>query len=148
MSVNIIYKHRHFINLGVGLTWATADIQGRWYFVAPSFCGSHDQYSRKKAREIGIERLLKYQQYTVFAHTMHALEMLNDVVPRNHKSHKWIKEFVLTLLNAKRQTLVSVQRTRQQITTVLENMAHEGTAPKNMYISEKTIEEVEKELPF
>lgn len=142
MSVNIIYKHRHFINLGVGLTWSTQASNGAWYFVAPSFCGPHDQYSRKKAREIGIQRLLKCQSYMVFAHTMHALEMLNDVVPRNHKSHKWIKEFVFTLLNMQGQSLVPIRVAKTPFTDAPK------VTPKNMYVSEKTIEEVEKDLPF
>jgi hypothetical protein len=90
--ITIVYKHRHFINLGVCLTW---DRESKyWVSVAPTFCGPRDHYSRKKARELGIKRSLQGNLYVITWKIMRALEMLDRVTPRDHKSHKWIKSFV------------------------------------------------------
>lgn len=148
--VSIVYKHRHFINLGVGLTWDTETPY--WVKAAPTFCGPHDHYSRKKARELGIKRLLKYGCYIVPTKSLHALEMLDRVTPRDHKSHKWIKSFVMALLGGEEIGLVPVQQKQEKpsvarlIVTMVENLTDmSGAAPLNMLIAEKTIDEVENE---
>lgn len=125
--VSIVYKHRHFINLGVCLTWDTEDSDGYkagYKFVVPTFCGPHDYYSRKVARKKGIERLLKGTVgYMCSPHVFAALEMLDRVTPRDHKSHKWIKEFVCTLLGIKQ--LIPVQFSQKEIITAVKGALSE-----------------------
>lgn len=121
--ITIVYKHRHFINLGVCLTWDKETPY--WVKAAPTFCGPHDHYSRKKARELGIKRCLKYGQYIVPTKTLHALEMLDRVTPRDHKSHKWIKSFVMALLGGEESTLVPVQISQKTFIEVIKKAFEE-----------------------
>lgn len=127
MSEMKTYKHRHFINLGVGLTWEreTPD----WLSVAPTFCGPSDYYSRKKARELGIRRCLVGNLYAINWKTLGAIEILDRVTPRDHKSHKWIKSFVMKLLNGDEQGLVPLQIPQKPIIEAIKYVFSEDEIP-------------------
>ncbi len=127
MSKMKTYKHRHFINLGVGLTW---DRESKyWVSVAPTFCGPRDHYSRKTARELGIKRHQLSNLYIINRKTLEALEMLDRVTPRDHKSHKWIKSFVMKLLNGDEKGLVPVQIPQKTIIKAIKCALAEDEIP-------------------
>lgn len=127
MSEIKTYKHRHFINLGVGLTW---DRESKyWVSVALTFCGPRDHYSRKTARELGIKRHQLSNLYIINRKTLEALEMLDRVTPRDHKSHKWIKSFVMKLLNGDEQGLVPLQIPQKTIIEAIKCVLPEDEIP-------------------
>ena len=136
----ITYKHRHFINLGVCLTWdnrAVLDAHPSavmletpdWLSVAPTFCGPSDYYSRKKARELGIRRCLVGNLYAINWKTLEAIEMPDRVTPRDHKSHKWIKSFVMKLLNGDEKGLVPLQIPQKTIIEAIKCVLLEDEIP-------------------